>query len=196
MNCDQRPVNGMKVGRKGILIGTVGYCNLRNFSVGPLLLPQLKRMRWPAQVRVEELNWGPIAIVQDLQSRPRLARAVLLGARPSGRPEGDVRLYRWSGGLPGPEAVQARIAEAVSGVISLDNLLIVGEHFGVWPEELFVVDVAPGTEQAGPTLSPAVAARADEILSCVRRLALQGPCLPLKTLRGDQLDGDALPSQA
>ncbi len=172
-----------------VLIGTVGYHNLTNFSVGPLLLPRLRALSWPDGVRVEELNWGPIAIVQDLEGRPPLERAVLLGARPDSRPEGRVDCYRWGGGLPEPDVLQARIAEAVTGVISLDNLLVIGEYFGVWPEELFVVDVAPGREEAGPSLRPAVAARVEEILQSVRRLALRGsePEAPLPELRGDRL---------
>ncbi len=54
---------------KKIFIGTVGYHNLRNHSIGNALLPQLQKMHWSAGVDVDELNWGPIAIVQidDLQ---------------------------------------------------------------------------------------------------------------------------------
>ncbi len=55
---------------KKIFIGTVGYHNLRNHSIGPALLPQLQKMQWPEGVELDELNWGPIAIVQKFQSLP------------------------------------------------------------------------------------------------------------------------------
>ncbi len=55
---------------KKIFIGTIGYHNLRNHSIGPALLPQLQKMQWPEGVDVDELNWGPIAIVQKFQSLP------------------------------------------------------------------------------------------------------------------------------
>ena len=43
---------------KRILIGTVGYHNLRNHSIDPVLLPQLQKMDWRDGVDVEEMNWG------------------------------------------------------------------------------------------------------------------------------------------
>lgn len=56
---------------KKIFIGTVGYHNLHNHSIGTaLLLPQLQKMNWASVVEVDELNWGPIAIIQKFQSLP------------------------------------------------------------------------------------------------------------------------------
>ncbi len=52
---------------KKIFIGTVGYHNLRNHSIGPALLPQLQKMNWAEGVELDELNWRPIAIVQKFQ---------------------------------------------------------------------------------------------------------------------------------
>ena len=54
---------------KKIFIGTVGYHNLRNHSIGPALLPQLQKMNWAPGVDVGELNWGLIAIVHKFQSQ-------------------------------------------------------------------------------------------------------------------------------
>ena len=53
---------------KKVFIGTVGYHNLCNHSIGSSLLPQLQKMNWGPGVDVDELNWGPIAIVQKFQS--------------------------------------------------------------------------------------------------------------------------------
>lgn len=179
-----------------VLVGAVGYHNLTNFSIGPLLLPELQRMEWPDGFRVEELNWGPIAVVQELQARPPLDRVVLLGARPSSLPEGRMTCYRWRGGLPEPDEIQARIAEAVTGVISLDNLLVIGQHFKVWPAEVFVVDVAPGAQACGNRLRPAVQAHVPSVLQAVRNLALHG--VPedsgLPSLRGDRLSARERPA--
>ena len=53
---------------KNVLIGTVGYHLLSNHSVGPILLPQIQSISWNGSVTVEEMNWGPIAIVQYFQT--------------------------------------------------------------------------------------------------------------------------------
>ncbi len=36
------------------------------------------------------------------------------------------------------------VFEAVTGVIGLDNLLVIGAHFGVWPKELLTVEAQFG----------------------------------------------------
>ena len=37
--------------------------------------------------------------------------------------------------------MQERIYEAVTGVVDLENTLIIGTHFDVWPDEVFCVEV-------------------------------------------------------
>ncbi len=143
---------------KKVFIGTVGYHNLRNHSIGPALLPRLQEMRWPPGVELDEFNWGPIAIVQEFQSRPEpFDRVVLLAAieRP-GRSPGDITVFRWRGGLPDEELIQRCVGDAVTGVISVENLLIIGEYFKIWPGETLIVDVEPGPEQAGEGFTEAV----------------------------------------
>lgn len=175
-----------------VLVGTVGYHNLRDFSLGPKLLPQLRAVDWPPGIEIDELNWGPIAIVQHFQSLPQpYDRIVFLAARQSGyRPVGTITLRRWRGGLPPAAEIQERVSEAVTGVISLDNLLIIGEYFSIWPEEVIIVDVEPGPEEAGDTLTPPVEAAVPIILDLVRQVAIAdlAEIEPLAELRGDQLE--------
>lgn len=136
---------------KKIFIGTIGYHNLRNHSIGPALLAQLQKMNWAPGVEIDELNWGPIAIVQKFQSLPTpYDRVVLIAAieRPE-RKVGDITVYKWQGKLPDEELIQRCIGDAVTGVISVENLLIIGEYFKIWTGQTFVVDVEPGPEETG-----------------------------------------------
>ncbi len=136
---------------KKTFIGTVGYHNLRNHSIGPALLPQLQKMQWAEDVELDELNWGPIAIVQKFQSLPTpYERVILIAAieRPE-RKIGDITVFKWQGKLPDEELIQRCIGDAVTGVISVENLLIIGEYFKIWKGETFVVDLEPGPEEAG-----------------------------------------------
>jgi hypothetical protein len=136
---------------KKVFIGTVGYHNLRNHSIGPALLPQLQKMQWAEGVDVDELNWGPIAIVQKFQSLPTpYDRVILIAAiERSERKIGDITVYKWMGRIPDEELIQRCVGDAVTGVISVENLLIIGEYFKIWTGETFVVDVEPGPEEAG-----------------------------------------------
>jgi hypothetical protein len=176
---------------KRVLIGTVGYHLLQNHSVGPILLPQLKKMDWPAQVTVEEMNWGPIAIVQYFQTLEiPFDRIVFLVAieRPD-RKIGNIDLFQWRGGLPSETQIQACIGDAATGVISIDNLLIIGEFFKIWPKEVYLIDVEPGPETAGEHLTEEVNRQFSQILRDIHRIAYNGDALEeeINILKGDTL---------
>ena len=157
------------------LIAGVGYHNLSDLSVGPLAAAQLRREAWPAHVEVEDLSHGPIAVVHRLaEASPPYRRLVLVGAADRGRKAAGVRCYRWDGVLPPAEEVQARVAEAVTGVIDLDNLLVVAQQFRALPAEVFVIEVHPVVMGFGLEPGPAVAALQPEVCRLARRLALEG----------------------
>ena len=161
---------------KRTLVGGVGYRNMRDLSLGPVLTAQMAEMSWPPNVTIDhDLSFGPIAIVQRFQANPELCqRLVLFAGIGRGRPPGSVEAYRWAGDLPPADEIQARVGEAVTGVVSLDNLLIIGEFFDIWPPELFVVEVEPADENWGPGFSPPVGGVLEEVVAIVRRAAVDG----------------------
>lgn len=125
------------------VVGIVGYYQfLRGYPLGPELMASLRGQPWAQALDIREMNWGPIAIVQDFQSQPdKPDRVVLVGAVDRGLPPGSVSCRRWAGGTLDPMAVQRRVFEGVTGVISLDNLVVIGAHFGVWPQALLTVEL-------------------------------------------------------
>ncbi len=158
---------------KKIFIGTVGYHNLRNHSIGPALLPQLQKMQWAAGVELDELNWGPIAIVQKFQALPTaFDRVILIAAieRPE-RKIGDITVYKWMGRLPDEELIQRCVGDAVTGVISVENLLIIGEYFKIWQDDTFVVDVEPGPEEAGEDFTEEMQQAIPELILTLQNLS-------------------------
>jgi hydrogenase maturation protease len=158
-----------------VLIAGVGYHNLRDLSLGPELVPVLQKLQWPADVEIADWSFGPIAIVQQLEAQKQpYSRIVFLGTVERGRQKGRVFSYRWEGRLPGPDEIQARIGEAVMGVISLDSLLIIAEYFKVLPPEVFVVEAEPEDCEFGSGFSPALAAIHDELIARVAQLAQYG----------------------
>ncbi len=174
-----------------VFIGTVGYHNLSNHSIGPALLPELQKMNWAPGVDVDELNWGPIAIVQKFQALPiPYDRVILLAAieRP-GRNIGDITVYKWLGKLPNEELIQRCIGDAVTGVISVENLLIIGEHFKIWTGETLLVDVEPGPEQVGEDFTEEVQQVIPDLILTLQHLSTadKAELIKFKPLYGDTL---------
>ena len=157
-----------------VIVAGVGYRNLRDHSVGVAVVDRLEARPWPADVVVEDLSYNPIAVVQRLQDEPpdrRFERAVVVAAVERGRAPGTVTAYRWDGGLPGDEEIQRAVTEAVTGVIALDNTLIVTQHFAALPDEVVVVEVEPAVHEFGEAFSDAVAGVVDPVCELVARLA-------------------------
>jgi len=156
-------------GRGRVLIGGVGYTNLRDRSVGPLLIEQLRRRTWPADVIVEDVSYGPIDVLFKLQAEPRGFRlGLFVGAVAQGRPAGTVERYLWQTSTPSVDELQERVAEAVTGIVSLENLLHILAHFGALPARVVVIEVEPEAEERwGPDLSDPVRAALDRVEALV-----------------------------
>ena len=174
-----------------VFIGTVGYHNLSNHSIGPVLLPEIQKMKWASTFEVDELNWGPIAVVQKFQSLSTpFDRVILLSAiERHNRNVGDITIYRWGGKLPGEEMIQRCIGDAVTGVISVENLLIIGEYFKIWPNETIFVDVEPGAEQAGENLTLEMQKAIPELMMALKHVSYadQKELIKFKSLFGNTL---------
>lgn len=126
------------------LIGIVGFTPVLDmFPLSELLVNDL-RQALPADgsIAIENMSWGPIHIVQRFQDPEavRPERLVLVGAASVSTQPGQVRAFCWKGGKLPAEAVQDRMYEAVTGIVDIENTLVIGEHFGIWPNECFVVE--------------------------------------------------------
>ncbi|HVT41179.1 MAG TPA: hypothetical protein VHE78_19235 [Gemmatimonadaceae bacterium] len=176
------------------VIGGVGYRNLRDHSVGIVMSDELAALARPPALLVEDLSYGPVAVAQWFldevvgDSSP-ITRAVFVTAigRDDGRPPGTISAYRWDHALPSEDEIQRCMVDAVTGVIRLDNTLIVAEWMGALPGETVVIEVEPLEHAFGDEMSPAVATAYPE----VRRLALvfatdeaAGHALPVRPLGG------------
>ena len=155
------------------VIGGVGYRNLRDHSLGIVMSDELEPLAEPPHLLVEDLCYGPVAVAQWFLDEAIIApitRAVFITAvgREDGRPHGTITAYRWDHALPGDDEIQRCVVDAVTGVILLDNTLIVVEWMKALPAETIVIEVEPLEHAFGDEMSPAVA----EAYAEVRRLAL------------------------
>ncbi len=155
-----------------VLVSGIGYSNMSDMSFGRVLLGELEKMDWSDNVHVEDLNFGPIMIYQWLEEFPvKFDKAVLVSAAKRGREPGTLEVYRWQDPQPSEDEIQASIGEAVTGVLSLENLLIVCGHFGVFPEDVTIVEIEPQNDEYGLEFSPVVAAKVSEAIELVKREA-------------------------
>ena len=145
-----------------VLIGGVGYRYLRDDSVGPWVTDRLAA-RARNGIEVEDVSYHPVGLAQNLQERAPYDRVVFVSSSRRGRPPGTVESYRWDGRLPCADEIQHRVAEAVTGVISLENTLIVCGALGGLPDDVRVIEVEPGAEGWGEGFSPEVADRLSEV---------------------------------
>ena len=159
-----------------VIVAGIGYRNLRDHSAGVEVTDRLEAApRWAEDVVIEDLSYNPIAVVQRLDDEPperRFRRAVVVGAvERAGRPPGTVTAYRWDGALPADAEIHRAVTEAVTGVIALDNTLVVTRHFGALPEEVVVVEIEPAVHEFGDTFSEIVARQLDQLCELVRTMA-------------------------
>lgn len=137
-----------------VLLAGVGYRNLRDLSLGPLVTDRLQERPWPDGVEVEDLSYGPIAIMHSLDERPPYDRMVLFsGAKRGGMP-GTISRYQWQGELPGEDEIHQRVTEAATGVIDLYNLLIVATYFRKLPADVIVFEVEVADDSFGEEMTP------------------------------------------
>lgn len=158
-----------------VMVGGVGYPLLSDMSAGLAVLAALRRLSWPEWVELEDLSYSPIGVRHRLcEASPPFGRLVVVTAARRGDPPGSVRLRWWDGRLPPVDEIQARVAEAVTGVISADNLLVVLGAFGALPREVATVEVEPLLETWGEILSRPVLAALPRAAALARRAALGG----------------------
>ena len=156
-----------------VVIGGVGYRNLRDHSLGIVMSDELEPLAQPPSLMVEDLCYGPVAVAQwfldEARSYP-FTRAIFITAiEREHRPPGTITAYRWDHALPADELIQRCVVDAVTGVILLDNTLVVIEWMKALPDETIVIEVEPLEHAFGDEMSPAVA----DAYSEVRRMALQ-----------------------
>ncbi len=155
------------------VIGGVGYRNLRDHSLGIVMSDELEPLANPPHLLVEDLCYGPVAVAQWFLDEARdtpITRAVFISAiERMNRPSGTISVYRWDRTLPPDEQVQRCVVDAVTGVILLDNTLVVIEWMQALPQETIVIEVEPLEHAFGDEMSQQVA----DAYDTVRELALR-----------------------
>jgi hydrogenase maturation protease len=154
------------------LIGAIGYRNLRDHSVAFEVLERLSHEDFGPDVVLEDVSYNPIALVQWLEEQSphsRFERVILVaGVERTGRTPGTVTAYDWDGVLPSDDLIQHAITEAVTGIISLDNTLVIAGYFRALPAAVTIVEVEPAEHAFGFELSPPVERAVASVSTLIR----------------------------
>lgn len=177
-----------------VMVAGIGYRNLRDHSVGLVVMERLGGRPWPKDIDVvvEDLSYNPVAVSQRFDSEPpghRFSRLVVVSgvARGGARWPGAITCYRWDGVLPPDREIRRAMTVAMSGTISIDNTLIVAKHVGSLPDEVIVVEVEPAIQEFGDHFSTPVTVVVDELTERVATLAVDEQAiarLPVAALGG------------
>ena len=156
-----------------VLIAGVGHPNLKDLSFGQVLLPHLKQQKWTENFDLENLSFGAIAVLQWFEDYPdKYDRVVFVSAAErAGRKPGTLDVSDWNFAPLDEVVVQECVAESVTGIISLDNLMMILQYFKALPPEVVVLDLEPMTSEIGFECSPEITARFDEFSEIVRAKA-------------------------
>ncbi len=171
------------------LIGTIAYRNLRDHSAPFVVADRLAAAPLPPAVDLEDISYNPIAVVQWLQETgsARFDRVILIAAlERAGRAPGAIDAYRWDGVLPSDDLIHQAVTDAVTGIIAIENTVIVTSYFRALPREVAVVEIEPRDHAFGEELSDAVAGAIGPACELVLRLASPGDAfdaLPVSALR-------------
>lgn len=158
--------------RRKVLIAGVGYRNLRDLSLGPVLMDALARdSAWPVGVEVEDLSYGPIGVLYHLEECGPYERMIFVAGVQRHRQPGGIYCYRWKHQLPAPDEIQSRVAEALMGVISLDHLLIIATYFGKLPRDVIIIEVEAIDDGWGEGFTPEVDRAIPQVIEVIREHA-------------------------
>jgi len=149
-----------------VLVCGVGYRFLRDNAVGVHITDTLAPQAHNG-IEFEDLGYHPVGFTQNLDERPDYDRIVFVGAVDRSREPGTVTAYKYDHVLPPADEINERVADSVTGSISLDNLIIVAEAFKALPEDVWVIEIQPADETWGEGFSPEVDAKLEEITETI-----------------------------
>ena len=150
-----------------ILVGGVAELYQGDLDLGRHAVGRLATEDLGAEVLVEDLSYGAVAVAQRLEDL-RPDALVLIAAQARGRPAGAVE--RRDIGPPelSPAELQLAVGDAVTGYVTLDLLVEVAAALHALPDRAVAIEVEPASVRPAEELTPEAAAGLEDALALVR----------------------------
>jgi len=161
-----------------VLVGGVGELFQGDLDLGRLAADRFRAERLGADVLVEELHYGAVAVTQRLQEL-RPSAFIMVGAVRRGRPAGTVQRCRITAPRLEPAQVQAAVGDAVTGYVGIDLIVEVAGAFGALPPRTVAIEVEPASCSPGQELSPEAEQGLTTATQLVRAEVMRQPLLEL-----------------
>ena len=150
-----------------ILVGGVAELYQGDLDLGRRAVGRLEDEDLGADVVVEDLSYGAVAVVQRLEEL-RPDALVLVAAQARGRRPGAVERREVQPlDLP-PEEIQLAVGDAVTGYVTVDLLMEVAAALGALPVRTVCIEVEPASVRPSEELTPEARAGLDDALELVR----------------------------
>ena len=176
-----------------VLVGGVFQLYQGDLDFGRVAAQRLAGEQLGADVLVEELAYGAVAVVQRLEDlRPQAL--VLVGAAERGRPPATVERRPHEPVARPTEEVQVAVGEAVVGYVSIDLLLEVACGLGALPKRTVAIELEPASREPSETLSPPAQVGLERALELVREEVRRVPVLELADQMRDLVAAETLPA--
>ncbi|MBW3537100.1 MAG: hypothetical protein KY395_04925 [Actinobacteria bacterium] len=160
-----------------LLVGGVGELLQGDLDVGRVVLERLRLEGLGADVLVEDISYGAVAVSQYLEDLAPDG-LVVVGAVSRGRPPGTVGRRRvMPDELLSVDVANGAIRDAVTGYVGAELLIDVSGALGSRPAHTVLIDVEPLSAVPGDPLSDEVEGAVDDIVLAVREEVERMPLL-------------------
>ena len=161
-----------------VFIGGVGRSFMGDLDLGRIAVERLAAEDLGPHAVIEEVQYNAVLVAHHL-AELRPYSVVLIGAVERQRKPGTVERRRIRTlGAP-METVQDAVASAVTGDVTLDLLVEVGEGFGVLPAHTLAIEVEPTEVSLADGLSAQAEGALETVLDMVRAEVRRAPLLRL-----------------
>lgn len=149
-----------------ILVAGIGHFTLTDLGLGPHVIKTLGKMALPGNVDLEDLSTSAVAALHKLAEKP-YDKLVLVSAVQRGGAPGTIYREEPEIKLPDESEIQERMAESITGAISIDDTLIICKYYRALPKYVVLIGVEPESTAPGLTLSKTLDEVSDKVIELV-----------------------------